>query len=248
MAKVRHVAYIVQEPKKLYDYYHALFGLEQVRLSPTGSIHVVDGLFNLAFLQKQAVDTQVVGTHRADGTEANQTLGINHFGFVVDNLDAVLDRLDDSIKRGESPQNGRPAEMRIIDSWGNNFDLSTRGFLAPEERTPMGVRHVAINAANPEETARFYESVLELRRVRTRDDGSIVLTDGDVSLALTPEQPIGRPGIQYVGVQVEDWAATEARFEDLGIDLPSPKLGEHEVRLSDPEGNLYVISERGWAE
>ena len=246
MGKIRHVAFIVQEPKKLYDYYHGLFGLEQVRLSPTGSLHVVDGLFNLAFLQKQAVDTEVVGTHRADGTEANQTLGINHFGFVVDDLDSVLSKLDESIKRGESPQNGRPAEMRVIDPWGNNFDLSTRGFLAPEERTFPGIRHVAIQAANPEETARFYESKLDLRRARAEDD-SIVLTDGDVSLAITPHQVIGRPGIQYVGVRVDDWAETEARFEEMGIDLPSPKKGEHEVRLTDPEGNLYMLSERGWA-
>jgi catechol 2,3-dioxygenase-like lactoylglutathione lyase family enzyme len=246
MAQLRHVAYIVQEPKKLYDYYHALFGVEQVRLSPTGSIHVVDGLFNLAFLQKQAVDTEVVGTHRADGTEANQTLGINHFGFIVDKLDDVLGRLDDNIVRGENPQNGRPAEMRVIDPWGNNFDLSSRGFLAPNERTLPGVRHVAINADDPEEMARFYQEKLDLRRVGKRDDGSIVLTDGDVSLALTPQRPTGRPGIQYVGVQVADWAETEARFEDFGVDLPSPQKGEHEVRLNDPEGNLYLLSERGW--
>jgi catechol 2,3-dioxygenase-like lactoylglutathione lyase family enzyme len=246
MATLRHVAYIVQEPKKLYDYYHHLFGVEQVRLSPTGSIHVVDGLFNLAFLQKQAVDTEVVGTHRADGTEANQTLGINHFGFMVEKLDEVLGKLDESIVRGENPQNGRPAEMRVIDPWGNNFDLSSRGFLAKGERTFPGVRHVAINATDPEATARFYEEKLDLRRAAKNDDGSILLDDGDVSILLTPQRPIGRPGIQYVGVRVDDWNETEARFEDLGIDLPSPKSGEHEVRLTDPEGNLYVLSERGW--
>ncbi|MFQ5541239.1 MAG: VOC family protein, partial [Candidatus Binatia bacterium] len=41
MAKLRHIAFIVKEPKKLYDFYHRLFGFEQVRLSPSGSIHVI---------------------------------------------------------------------------------------------------------------------------------------------------------------------------------------------------------------
>ena len=60
-------------------------------------------------------------------------------------------------------------------------------------------------------------------------------------------RPVGRPGIQYIGFRVDDWSNTEARFEDFGVELPSPKKGEHEVRLKDPEGNLYVLSERGWA-
>jgi catechol 2,3-dioxygenase-like lactoylglutathione lyase family enzyme len=50
MAKLRHIAFIVKEPKTLYDFYHHLFGVEQVRHGPTGAIHVIDGLFNLAFL------------------------------------------------------------------------------------------------------------------------------------------------------------------------------------------------------
>ena len=222
-----------------------MFGLEQVRVSPGGSIHVVDGLFNLAFLKQTNTDSEVVNTHRADGAEANQTLGINHFGFIVDRLDDVLDRLPDSIQRGENPQNGRPAEMRVIDPWGNNFDLSSRGFLAKGENTLPGVRHVAIHTADPAEVARFYRSMLDLEEVRRRGDGSILLGDGDVSLLLTPRRTIGRPGIQYVGIRIDDWAATEARFEEFGAQLPLPRAGETEVALRDPEGNLYVLSERG---
>ncbi len=78
MAKLRHIAFIVKEPKKLYDFYHSLFGFEQVRLSPSGSIHVIDGLFNLAFLQQSHSTAEVVNTHRADGHEVDQTEGINH--------------------------------------------------------------------------------------------------------------------------------------------------------------------------
>jgi catechol 2,3-dioxygenase-like lactoylglutathione lyase family enzyme len=246
MARVRHIAFIVKEPKKMYDYYHRLFGVEQVRLSPTGSIHVIDGLFNLAFLQQVFSDTDVVNTHRADGSEVNQTLGINHYGFVVDQLEDVVGRLGDAIQRGESPQNGRPAEMRVIDPWGNNFDLSSRGFLGREERNLPGVRHMVVHNEQPEEAAEFYRSKLDLEEVRRGPDGSILLSDGEVSMSLTPRRTLDRSGIQYLGIQVDDWASTEARFEEFGIDLPLPRAGEHEAQLRDPEGNLYLLSERGW--
>ncbi|HZT07326.1 MAG TPA: VOC family protein [Chloroflexota bacterium] len=248
MARIRHVAFIVDEPKKLYDYYHRLFGVEQVRTSPSGSIHVVDPLFNLAFLQHITSESEVVNTHRADGAEANQTLGINHFGFIVDQLDEVLQRLPANVKRGESPQNGRPAEMRVVDPWGNNFDLSSRGFLGREENRLPGVRHVVLQAADPVEAARFYHSVLDLKEVRRTEDGGALLTDGEVTLAVTPRRWVERPGIQYVGIRVDDWGDLEARFEEFGADLPAPRAGEHEVRLRDPEGNLYAVSPRGWLE
>lgn len=246
MAKLRHIAFIVKNPKKLYDFYHHLFGLEQVRVSPNGSVHVIDGLFNLAFLQQTNSAAEVVNTHRADGHEVNQTQGINHYGFVVDNLESVLSRLDASVKRGRSPQNGRPAEMRIIDPWGNNFDLASKGFLGREERRLPGIRHVVVQSAAPDLAADFYKSALDLREVRRGADGTIVLSDGDVSLALTPDQAIGKSGIQYFGVHVPDWASTRARFRELGMELSAPGGAEAEVRVSDPEGNLFVLSEKGW--
>lgn len=239
MAKLRHIALIVKEPKKLYEFYHSLFGLEQVRVSPSGSIHVIDGLFNLAFLQQKLGDSAVANTHRVDGSEIDQTQGINHYGFLVGSLEQALQRLPASVKRGESPRNGRPAEMRVIDPWGNKFDISSKGFLGREEKRLPGVRLVAVQAAMPEETARFYESVLEMRRGRTLADGTIMLTDGDVSLAITRSQTIRKTGIQYFGIQVP-------ALKDLGIDLPTPSGAEGVFRLEDPEGNPFLVSERGW--
>lgn len=246
MAQLRHIAMIVKEPPRLFDYYQRLFGVEQVRLSPTGSIHVVDPLFNLAFLQYTGGDVEVVGTHRADGTEANQTPGVNHFGFIVDNLDEVLSRLPKDIQFGESPQNGRPAEMRVIDPWGNNFDLSTRGFLGREEERLPGVRFAAVHNERPEEMAAFYREVLDLRETRRQADGSIHLSDGAVTLAVTPEQVLNRTGIQYFGVQVPSWPAIAPKFAEIGAELPKPTGATDEVWVRDPEDNLYVISAEGW--
>jgi catechol 2,3-dioxygenase-like lactoylglutathione lyase family enzyme len=245
MANLRHVAFIVKEPQRLYDFYHHLFDVEQVRTSPTGSIHVIDGLFNLAFLKQVEAPSEVENTHRADGQEIDQRPGINHFGVTIDNLEDTLRRLPDTVKRGESPQNGRPAEMRVIDPWGNNFDLSSRGFLGREERTLPGVRRVVIQADRPDETAHFYTSVLDLKEVRRERDGSIELSDGDVSLGLVQEGFVGKAGIQYVGFQVADWDQARSRLRDVGIDIPA-NAPAGELLLRDPENNLFAVSAKGW--
>ena len=246
MANLRHVAFITPEPRKLFDYYHHLFDLEEAWLSPTGSILTTDGLFNLAFLQQQAVTAATAGTHRADGAELNQAQGINHFGFTTDRLEDVTDRLDDSIERGMSPQNGRPAEMRIIDPFGNNVDLSSRGFLGREEKELPGVRHVVVQAADPETTCRFFSDAFGLATAGTTPDGSLLLSDGYVSMALTTKQTIGRPGIQYFGLQTDDWPAMQARFRDLGQELGDPPSDGEERMMTDPEGNVFAVSDRGW--
>ncbi len=247
MARIRHIAFIVKEPEKLYDFYQHVFGVEEVRRSDTGSIHVIDGFFNLALLQQVQTESEVVNTHRADGAEANQRRGINHYGFVVDKLDEVVSKLPDTTKRGESPQNGRPAEMRVIDPWGNNFDLSSRGFLGREEKRLPGVRHIVVQVDRPDQAAEFYTSVLDLEEVRRDEDGSILMTDGDITMSLIDEPYIGRPGIQYFGLQVEDWSATQKRFEEAGSELPDLRPGQTEAPVRDPEGNLFVVSEQGWS-
>ena len=246
MANLRHVAFITPEPRKLFDYYHHLFDLEEAWLSPTGSILTTDGLFNLAFLQQQAVAAATAGTHRADGAEVNQAQGINHFGFTTDRLEDVTDQLDDSIERGMSPQNGRPAEMRIIDPFGNNVDLSSRGFLGREEKELPGVRHVVVQATDPEATCRFFSDAFSLATAGTTPDGSLLLSDGYVSMALTTKQTIGRPGIQYFGLQTSDWQAMHARFRELGQELGDPPPAGEERMMTDPEGNVFAVSERGW--
>ncbi len=175
MGKLRHIAFISKEPKKLSDFYQKFFGLEEVRVFPSGSRMVIDGLFNLAFLQQNAAQTAVVGTHRSDGSEANQTQGIAHYGFMVDNLEKAVSKLPPTLKRGDSPQvsggvsgpeAARPADVRFIDPWGNNVDISSRGFLGREEKRLPGVRLAVVQVANPNEVCEFYRSQFELAMIR----------------------------------------------------------------------------------
>ena len=246
MAKLRHIAFISPEPTKLYEYYHHLFGLEQVRVSPSGSVHVIDGLFNLAFLAQQAMASDMANTHRADGHELDQSTGIAHYGFTVDHLQDLFDNLDESIKQGESPQNGRPAEMRIVDPWGNAVDVSSRGFLGREERHLPGIRHVVIQSSDPDAACAFYREKFALDQVSAGPDGVTLLTDGDMSIRIQEDEAIGKPGIQYFGVQVDDWEATRARFKELGEELGDPPAPGEERMMTDPEGNAFAVSPRSW--
>jgi catechol 2,3-dioxygenase-like lactoylglutathione lyase family enzyme len=255
MGKLRHIAFISKEPKKLSDFYQNFFGLEEVKVFPSGSRMVIDGLFNLAFLQQNAAKASVVGTHRSDGSEANQTEGIAHYGFMVDNLDEAVSKLPPSLRRGDSPQvsagvqgpeAARPAEVRFIDPWGNNVDLSSRGFLGREEKKLPGVRLAVVQVTNPDEACEFYKSQFDLEVVRRDPDGSILLSDGTVNLTLTRKQTLDRNGIQYFGIQVDNLSAVRQRLINAGVEVFPVEGASGQIRISDPESNRVVISERDW--
>lgn len=247
MAKIRHVAFMVKDPEALRDFYQQGFGFEQCYSSASGAIMVMDGLFNVALLKIREGESEVVGTHRADGGEANQQPGINHYGFVVDSVDETLGRLGSDLKHGQNPQDGRPAEMRVIDPWGNNFDLSARGYFGREELRLPAVRHLVVQADRPDEVAEFYKSKLDLVEEGRAPDGSVYLGDGVIHMGLVQEGLTNKRGVQYIGIQVDDWDATAERFKAMGRTLPVPQNKGGEVRLRDPEGNLLVVSQKGWS-
>src|SRR5580765_1825736 len=104
MGKLRHIAFISAEPKKLSDFYQKYFGFEECKVFPSGSRMVIDPLFNLAFLQRAAVEAAISGTHRTDGSESELTIGIHHYGFVVDNLEQAVANLPANTTHGANPQ------------------------------------------------------------------------------------------------------------------------------------------------
>src|ERR1044071_9627768 len=195
MAKLRHIAFISKQPKVLSDFYQKHFGFEECKIFPSGSRMVIDPLFNLAFLQSRGDQAgAVVGTHRADGAEVERQPGIHHYGFLVDNFDEAVAKLPASLNRGASPQvsagvggaeGARPAEMRFIDPWGNNVDLSARGFLGREEKKLPGVRLLAVQVDDPEAACGFYQQQFDLKIIQRASDGSVRLSDGTTALLLT---------------------------------------------------------------
>ena len=254
MGKLRHIAFISAEPKKLSDFYQKYFGFEECKVFPSGSRMVIDPLFNLAFLQRAAVEAAVAGTHRADGSENELTIGIHHYGFMVYSLQQAVAKLPSNLSRGANPQisagvggpeGARPAEVRFIDPWGNNVDLSSRGYLGREEKKLPGVRLLAVQVPDLAAACEFYQQQFDLKLVGWSDDGTMRLSDGTVTLLLTKSQVRPKSGVQYFGIQVGDLAGVKKRLEDGGVAISEAAQGQ--VQFNDPEGNQVVISQSGWA-
>jgi len=254
MGKLRHIAFISQEPKKLSDFYQKHFGFEECKVFPSGSRMVIDPLFNLAFLQSRGDQAgPVVGTHRADGAELERQPGIHHYGFLVDNLNEAVAKLPASLDRGASPQvsagvggpeGARPAEMRFVDPWGNNVDLSARGFLGREEKKLPGVRLLAVQVPELAAACEFYQRQFDLEIIGWTNDGTVRLSDGTVTLLLTKTQVLPKRGVQYFGIQVSDLVTVKRRLQDSGV-----KVSEEEtevIQFLDPEGNRVLLSQTGW--
>jgi len=254
MGKLRHIAFISKQPKVLSDFYHKHFGFEECKVFPSGSRMVIDPLFNLAFLQSRGDEAgAVVGTHRADGAELERLPGIHHYGFLVDDLNRAVAKLPASLNRGASPQvsagvggpeGARPAEMRVIDPWGNNFDLSSRGFLGREETKLPGVRLLVVQVPNPDEACEFYQQQFDLKVVERDSEGSIRMSDGTVALLLTKSKVRPKDGVQYFGIQVGDLAGLKKRLQEGGVAVAESGAGK--IQFKDPEGNQVELSERGW--
>ena len=254
MGELRHIAFISKQPKVLSEFYQKYFGFEECKVFPSGSRMVIDPRFNLAFLQSRGDEAgAVVGTHRADGAEITRDAGIHHYGFLVHDLNQAVAKLPPSLHRGTSPQvsagvggaeGARPAEMRVIDPWGNNFDLSSRGFLGREEKRLPGVRLLAVQVPDLAAACEFYQQQFDLKIAGWSDDGTIRLSDGTVTLLLTKSQVRPKSGVQYFGIQVGDLAGLKKRLQDGGVAVSDSASGE--IQFDDPEGNRVLVSESGW--
>jgi catechol-2,3-dioxygenase len=128
MPKIRHLAIKTKDPVRLSKFYHEVFGLEVIHTESGGAIYMSDGYLTLALLK-----------NRGDTAPS----GFNHFGFHVENLQDVEQKL----KRFEEPMTTRPstrpfAEYRAMDPDGNLFDISVHGYddveYADREKTRAG--------------------------------------------------------------------------------------------------------------
>ena len=114
MAKIRHLAIKTKNPERLAKFYEQVFGLKPIRAEKGGAIYMSDGYLTLALLR-----------NRGEATPS----GINHFGFHVDDVAAIEEKL----QKFEEPLVQRPAnrpyaEYRAMDPDGNLFDVSVHGY------------------------------------------------------------------------------------------------------------------------
>lgn len=112
------------------------------------------------------------------------------------------------------------------------------------------IRHIAICTEDPEREARFYCEVFDLKENRRGYD-FISLTDGYISVTLIQvDKESPRKGLDHFGFQVDSLDATEGRLRRFGphiaIAKPDREGTTTEYKVTDPEGNVFDISEKGW--
>jgi catechol 2,3-dioxygenase-like lactoylglutathione lyase family enzyme len=114
------------------------------------------------------------------------------------------------------------------------------------------IRHLAIKTADPERLGKFYAKAFDMEIIHRAPNGGVFLTDGYLTLALLRSRPGDiPPGINHFGFQVDDTRAVCETIE--GMNLPTPLARPStrpyaELRGIDPDGNLFDISEHGYAE
>ena len=118
MAKIRHLAIKTVDPERLAKFYVDVFEMEIVTRSDKGAVFLTDGYFNLALLKARA----------------DVPPGLNHFGFQIDDVAEISERLEKAGMAGPEvrPNNPPYAEERAMDPDGNMFDLSVHGFQREE--------------------------------------------------------------------------------------------------------------------
>ena len=126
MARIRHLAINTKSPERLAAFFEEVFGMQRIRSEKGGAIYMSDGYLTLALLR-----------NRGEATPS----GINHFGFHVDSIKDVEDKL----QKFEEPLAQRPAnrpyaEYRAMDPDGNLFDVSVHGYEEAELRPDRDAR------------------------------------------------------------------------------------------------------------
>jgi catechol-2,3-dioxygenase len=106
--RIRHIALNVQNRDEVADYYKKFFGLEETYRGPNGTVYLSDGHVGVALISRP-----------------DQPWGINHFGFVVDDVKAIEDATQ---TKAESNTFGAVAESWIRDPEGNRIDINQHGW------------------------------------------------------------------------------------------------------------------------
>jgi catechol 2,3-dioxygenase-like lactoylglutathione lyase family enzyme len=205
-AQLTHIAISAINPLIMRTFYKGVFKLRPA--SPTSDWFLTDGY------------VQFANNQRAPGWQA----GLDHFGFEVDNLDEVKERLADlypKIRLTTRPAHRKYVGLATHDPEGHVFDLTYREMgdratyvrgAAELDRTERYIHHLAMRALEPERMAKFYQDVFDLKLEKTPgEDGVYHLTDGVVILQIMPWDItdyaeagiVERPALDHVGFSVE---------------------------------------------
>jgi catechol 2,3-dioxygenase-like lactoylglutathione lyase family enzyme len=257
MPAIKHMAMCTNNNRRLARFYQLILGMEEVWNVQENSpypFYVTDGYFNLNCLQIYPALA-----------EEKRDIGINHYGFKVENLSEIerrLGELDPPIRLASRPQDGRYTEFRIRDPDGNGVDITEKGWGPDGENRLPAIRHVGIRTEDPDRLAEFYKFIFSMKEVEKKEISTtgtraIYLSDGIINLGLIKNSPVPKPGIQLLGFQVQSLSEIDARLKQpygltyrgeppLEIRRRFDESPYKTIWLQDPDGNYLDLSEDGW--
>lgn len=221
-AHIKHAAIYTQQPQNLITFYEKILGMKKITTAVTENNrgHISDGLIGLAVLA------------RRPGIPG----GLDHFGFEVDNVETVRQRLNKKYPHAIITQGLEKvpfALFRSHDPAGAQFDISERtdpkvreGYKEAGWQQPRQFNHVVVRAHDPREIADFYQEVFELFEVREPPLGDAVcLSDGTVRLLVQPTSNNSymsmRQGLDHIGYKVESIEQTKTDLAELTNSVPA---------------------------
>jgi catechol 2,3-dioxygenase-like lactoylglutathione lyase family enzyme len=120
MAKLRHIAMVVEEMEKTALFYEKAFGLERVRQTDT-AIGLSDGVVSLVIIHPSNVNMK-----------GDDRRGLHHLGFLVDDVDRESVRVEavGAVRQGGiiNSEHGTETERKFRDPNGQVFDLTSPGY------------------------------------------------------------------------------------------------------------------------
>ena len=129
--------------------------------------------------------------------KAGRQAGLDHFGFEVEDVNIVYDRLKKDypfIRVLQRPSTRPFAGISTHDPAGNVFDLfqkemgnRTDAYVEADREQKRHVKHIALRAVEPAGLAKFYRDVFELTEMeKPADDPNFYLSDGRVVFVIMP--------------------------------------------------------------
>jgi catechol 2,3-dioxygenase-like lactoylglutathione lyase family enzyme len=117
---IRHIAYNAMDPEGMREFYADVFGFVEV---PSGFEYRHAGKLN-RFVGDGYTNLAIHPFYNAGSKGHEMKFGINHIGFLVNDLKATMEDLSSAVKINKRPEDRPYAEYRITDPDGNRLDLS----------------------------------------------------------------------------------------------------------------------------
>jgi catechol 2,3-dioxygenase-like lactoylglutathione lyase family enzyme len=116
MAKLRHIAMVVEEMEKTAQFYEKSFGMKRVRETPT-AVGLSDGVVSLVIIHPSNVNMK-----------GDSRRGLHHVGFLVEDMEGESAKAEanGAVRQGGiiNSEHGKETERKFRDPNGQVFDLT----------------------------------------------------------------------------------------------------------------------------